>query len=165
MTKDINLPLTGKCSCGQVSYELNEAPLFTHACHCVDCQCSTGSAFVIHTLTTKSGFKISGETKSTTLPTGSGAGYDPHFCSKCGTFVWCEYHVAPKGFVVLRTGTLDKPHNIHPQAHIFTTQKLPWLSLPKDVPSFPEMYNRTETWPKASNQIMDRLVANATSNT
>ena len=51
MTKDIDLPLTGKCSCGQVSYELSEAPLFTHACHCVDCQCSTGSAFVIHTLT------------------------------------------------------------------------------------------------------------------
>ena len=161
MAIDIDLPLTGKCSCGLVRYELSEAPLFTHACHCADCQRSTGSAFVIHTLTTKSGFKISGETKSTTLPTGSGAGYDPHFSSKCGTFIWCEYHVAPKGFLVLRTGTLDKPNNVEPEAHIFTTQKLPWLPLPKDVPCFPEMYNRIETWPEASNQTMDRLVAKA----
>ncbi|MBH67276.1 MAG: aldehyde-activating protein [Rhodospirillaceae bacterium] len=161
MTKKIELPLRGGCSCGHVRYELSEKPLFTHACHCVDCQCSTGSAFVIHTLATKSGFKIRGKTNSTTLPTGSGAEYDPHFCSKCGTFVWCQYHIAPKGFVVLRTGTLDKPNNIQPEAHIFTTQKLPWLSLPKDVSCFPAMYNRTETWPKESNQKMDRLILEA----
>ena len=163
MLKENNLPLIGGCSCGQVRYELTEKPLFTHACHCTDCQRSTGSGFVIHTLTIKSGFKITGETKSTTLPTGSGAGYNPHFCPKCGTFLWCEYHVAPKGFVVLRTGTLDKPNDIQPQAHIFTKQKLPWLSLPENVPHFPEMYNRNETWPKESNQRMDRLAANSSS--
>ena len=64
-------------------------------------------------------------------------------------YEWCEYHAAPKGFLIVRTGTLDKQNNIHPEDHIFTTQKLRWLSLPKEIPSFQEMYNRNEPWPKA----------------
>ena len=30
--------IKGGCSCGQVRYQLTQDPLFTHACHCTDCQ-------------------------------------------------------------------------------------------------------------------------------
>ncbi len=158
MITEADLPLHGGCACGKVRYQLTETPLFTHACHCIDCQRSTGSAFVIHTLTTEEGFVITGDTKSTTLPTGSGAGYDPHFCVTCGTFVWCQYHRAVKGFIVVRTGTLDQAYKIAPQAHVFTKQKLSWLALPSNIPCFDEFYDAKQTWPTFSNEKLANLV-------
>src|SRR5262249_55623686 len=40
----------GGCSCGEVRYRLDSRPLFTHCCHCLNCQRQTGSAFVINLL-------------------------------------------------------------------------------------------------------------------
>ena len=40
----------GGCSCGEVRYRLTAEPMFTHCCHCLNCQRQTGSAFVINLL-------------------------------------------------------------------------------------------------------------------
>src|SRR5215203_302266 len=40
----------GGCACGAVRYRLTSDPLFTHCCHCLNCQRQTGSAFVINLL-------------------------------------------------------------------------------------------------------------------
>lgn len=40
---------TGRCECEALRYELGAVPLFTHACHCLDCQRRTGSAFSMTT--------------------------------------------------------------------------------------------------------------------
>ncbi len=40
----------GGCACGQVRYRLLSRPMFTHCCHCLDCQKQTGSAFAINAL-------------------------------------------------------------------------------------------------------------------
>ena len=40
----------GTCACGDVQFSLCSAPMFTHCCHCRDCQRQTGSAFVINGL-------------------------------------------------------------------------------------------------------------------
>jgi hypothetical protein len=40
----------GGCACGAVRYRLTSDPLFTHCCHCLNCQRQTGSAFVINVL-------------------------------------------------------------------------------------------------------------------
>lgn len=40
----------GGCACGAVRYRLASEPLFTHCCHCLNCQRQTGSAFVINLL-------------------------------------------------------------------------------------------------------------------
>ena len=37
--------LKGGCTCGKVKYSISEKPLFTQACHCVDCKISTGSSY------------------------------------------------------------------------------------------------------------------------
>ena len=59
-------PLSGGCACRQVRYKVVGEPLFTHACHCSDCQRTTGSAFVLHTVIAKDDLEIEGETKATT---------------------------------------------------------------------------------------------------
>ena len=60
------MALVGGCACGQVRYQINDDPLFTYACHCTDCQRTTGSAFVIHSTVAKVDFEIEGETQAAT---------------------------------------------------------------------------------------------------
>ena len=78
---------SGSCSCGFgfgfVKYSINEDPLFTQAYHCDDCKKSTGFALVMSSMILESCFKVEeGELDATTLPTGSGTGYEPFFCKK-----------------------------------------------------------------------------------
>ena len=42
--------ITGRCVCEDLRYELNGPPLFTHTCHCLDCQRKTGTAFAMTTI-------------------------------------------------------------------------------------------------------------------
>ena len=151
MTK--NIDYKGSCSCGAVKYSMNDLPLFTHACHCKDCKKSTGSAFVIHTITLENSFYIDGELEAATLPTGSGARYKPYFCKKCGTYIFCKYDMAP-GRIIIRTSTLDESENFPPQAHIFIRNKAFWINLDDKIPSFEGMYDREKLWPNVS---LDRL--------
>ena len=146
--------LKGSCGCENVKYTIKDKPLFTQACHCNDCKKSTGSAFVVHSMILENCFEVKeGELEATTLPTGSGAGYKPFFCKKCGTYIYCKYDMAP-GRVIIRTSTFDKPENFPPQAHIFIRSKASWFDLDDKIPSFESMYDRAKLWPKAS---LDRL--------
>lgn len=120
--------------------------MFTHACHCTDCQRTTGSAFVIHSVLLGDDLQVEGETKAGMLPSGSGAGCEIHFCAACGTYIWCRYLYHKVDVIALRVGTLDDTSQVSPQAHIFTRSKQPWLKLPEDVPAFEEALNRDAVW-------------------
>lgn len=144
------MALTGGCSCGEVTYEITDAPLFTQACHCTDCQRTTGSAFVVHAVLAEKDFAITGETRASQLSTGSGAGREHHFCPTCGTPIWVRYLYHQVPVIALRTGTLDDASQLPPQAHIFTRSKQPWVLLPGDAPAFEEGAARDEIWPAES---------------
>ena len=136
----------GGCACGRVRYVIDGTPVFAHACHCVDCQRTTGSAFLINIFVAKRDLQVVGETKANTLPTGNGSGRDLYFCPDCGTCLWTRYHKVPEGIVLVRGGTLDDTGSVKPQAHLFTKSKPPWVRLPDDVPVFAEGYDRSEVW-------------------
>ena len=40
----------GGCTCGEVRYRMETAPLIVHCCHCHWCQRETGSAFALNAL-------------------------------------------------------------------------------------------------------------------
>ena len=46
----MSVPREGGCACGEVRYRLKSEALFTHCCHCLNCQRQTGSAFVTNLL-------------------------------------------------------------------------------------------------------------------
>jgi len=144
------MSLTGRCACGAVHFVISDEPLFTHACHCTDCQRTTGSAFVVHLVVAEMDFEIEGGTQMSTVATGSGAGCDLHFCTQCGTYLWCRYRYHQVPVIAVRGGALDDTNQVRPQAHIFTRSKQAWLQLSDDVPSFLEAYGRDEDWPQAS---------------
>ena len=153
------MKLAGGCSCGKIRYKLLDSPLIVHACHCRDCQRITGSAFVINLWIERKLVETTGAPKSYRLAGGTGQHHDVFFCSNCGTYLWSFYHGAPGDALFVRAGTLDKPEAVAPDVHIFTRSKLPWLTLPKDVPAFKTFYSIDKIWTPESRERLRRNVA------
>ena len=117
--------LTGRCACGEVRYRLASEPIFTHCCHCLDCQRQTGSGFAVNAIIETDRVEIlSGTPEAIRVPTDSGYPHDIYRCPTCKTAVWSDYAM---GYVLfVRVGTLDDPSRITPDVHIYTRSKLPW---------------------------------------
>ena len=144
--------LSGACFCTAVRYRLTRAPMFVHCCHCRDCQKQTGSAFAINALIERSSIVLaegSTEPIRVTMKTDSGRPHDIYRCPECQSAVWSDY--SRRGVMVfLRVATLDGPHGIEPDVHIFTRSKLPWVQLPPGARRFEEYYDINREWPAES---------------
>jgi hypothetical protein len=81
------------------------------------------------------------------MPTDSGRPHDIHRCAACEVAVWSDYGRRP--FLrFVRATTLDEPHALAPDVHIFTRSKMPWVGLPPDIPAFEIFYSSAEEfWP------------------
>ncbi len=155
--------LEGGCACGAIRYALTASPLIVHACHCLDCQRLTGSAFVINVWIERRFVKVASPApKSFRLAGGTGQHHDVFFCSSCGTYLWSRYQIAPGDALFVRAGTLDTPAAVRPDVHIFTRSKLPWLELPEGVRAFPEGYKIEDVW---SAESKERLRLNTSART
>jgi hypothetical protein len=129
---------------------MTSAPMFVHCCHCLDCQKETGSAFAINALIEADRVELlSGEVAGIVMPTDSGRPHEVFHCTKCDSSVWSIYG-GVQAIRFLRTGTLDQPSALKPDVHIFTRSKLPWVTLPPDVPAFPVYYDSKALWPAES---------------
>src|SRR5215471_9820566 len=140
----------GGCACGSVRYRMTSAPMFVHCCHCRDCQRQTGTAFVLNALIETARVQIlGGELRRFEMPTDSGRSHGIYRCVACGTALWSEYGGVEK-LRFVRVGTLDDPHALKPDVHIYTRSKQPWIALPADVPAFEAYYDSKKVWPAAS---------------
>ena len=145
----------GGCACGEVRYRLTSDPLFTHCCHCLNCQRQTGSAFVINLLIEVDRVELlSREPQPVEVPRDDGSTQRIYRCPACQVAVYSEYGRPEVLFV--RGGTLDQPSGITPDVHIFTKSKVGWVTLPNGVPAFEVFYERKDLWPAAS---LERLEA------
>ena len=156
MTKII-VNKSGRCNCGDIRYELSSEPLFTHVCHCTECQRDSGGAFNMTLLVLSSSFRITaGNPHVSVILRKSGNEYEVISCGSCGCTL--AGNNMPAGEVmVVRPGTLDDTTWIKPQAHVWTKEKQNWVEIPEDVPSFEDGYDATQVWPK---QSLDRLENN-----
>jgi hypothetical protein len=139
----------GGCSCGAVRYRLAFDPLFTHCCHCLNCQRQTGSAFVINLLIEADRVELlAGDPRPVDVPRDDGSNQRIFRCPACQVAVFSEYGRPEVRFV--RGGTLDEPSGAAPDVHIFTRSKLEWVELPDSVPAFEVYYDSKALWPSAS---------------
>jgi hypothetical protein len=142
--------LEGGCACGGVRYRLESEPMFVHCCHCRDCQCQTGTAFVLNALIEADRMTmLSGTTAGFAMRTDSGRPHHIHRCTACQTALWSNYGGLTK-LRFVRVGTLDDPAAAAPDVHIFTRSKLPWVALPAGIPAFAAYYDAKAVWPAAS---------------
>ncbi len=153
----------GGCACGAMRYRLTEPPLIVNACHCRDCQRLTGGAFAVNIWIERRFVEADhARLRSVMLAAGSGKPHEVFSCPDCGTALWSKYHAVPGDTVLLRSGTLDHPEEVEPDAQIFTRSKRPWFALPAGIPAFETMYKIAEVWPEESRARLRRNIAGET---
>jgi hypothetical protein len=158
----VSVPREGGCACGAVRYRLTSEPLFTHCCHCLNCQRQTGSAFVINLLVEADRVKLlGGAPQPVGVPRDDGSKQTIFRCPTCQVAVFSQY--THPGVRFVRGGTLDDPSGITPDVHIFTRSKLSWVTLPDSVPAFEVYYDTQALWPAASLERLEALMASVNS--
>jgi hypothetical protein len=144
--------LEGGCACGTVRYRLGSPPMFVHCCHCRDCQRQTGSAFALNALIDADRvLLLSGNAEPIAVPTPSGKPHEIYRCSSCRVALWSIYGGVQK-LRFVRVGTLDDAAALKPDVHIYVRSKLPWVTLPENVPAFDSYYDSRKLWPAESLQ-------------
>jgi hypothetical protein len=147
----------GGCACGAVRYRLTSDPLFTHCCHCLNCQRQTGSAFVINLLIETDRVElVAGDPQPVDVSRDDGSTQRIFRCPSCQVAVFSQYGRPEVRFV--RAGTLDQPSTVEPDVHIFTRSKLPWIRLPDSVPAFDVYYDMKALWPAASLERLEAIM-------
>jgi hypothetical protein len=138
MVTEEAMPLIGGCRCGACQYVLDYVSIpITYACHCLDCQTMTGSAFAEHAVVPAQRFSIEGETIEWKHPNSQGKVTSQRFCAQCKTRIYSTNEGRP-GAVIVRMGTLDDSVLVRPSVHLWVKRKQPWVSLPPDAEAFEE---------------------------
>jgi len=141
--------LTGGCACGAVRYRLTSEPLIVHCCHCLNCQCQTGSAFVINLIIEADRVELlAGEPVAVEVPRDDGTTQPIYRCPDCEVALFSVYGSSKARFV--RGGTLDEPRSVVPDVHIYVRSKVDWVTIPPGAPAFDELYTIDDVWPESS---------------
>lgn len=148
----IGEPIVGGCQCESLRFELKARPLFTHACHCLNCRRRSGTAFGMSTTVLRDDLVVtSGEVLAKQISPRTTV----YQCAACGTTIYSGSTRFPSTYIV-RGGTFDDPNIVQPGAHLWIKRKHPWIVLPDDIPQFDEDCDINTTWPR---EALDRLDA------
>ena len=125
---------TGRCLCGNISYEFENAPAMTGVCHCKNCQRQAGSAFSTLAGVPKAEFVMKGEARVfMDGDTKSGNTVERYFCATCGSPIYSAIASQPDT-LFLKTGTMDDTAEFQPQFHAWSDTKQDWVALDEGVP-------------------------------
>ena len=119
------MKVTGRCHCGQISFEAEIDPAQVRICHCTDCQTLTGTAFRTTVPSLPSSFVLKSGTPKIYIKTAESGNTRVHaFCPECGTPIYAAAPGANLPSHGLRVGTLDRRAELRP-----TRQRLHSLEL------------------------------------
>ena len=119
--------LQGSCQCGHIRYTINGDPLTLYACHCLDCQAQSASAFGLSMWVNYDDFELRlGELSFWSTEADDGSKKQCAFCPNCGTRI---YHASDSSIISLKAGSLDEKSLLQPVAHIWTKRAHDWLGL------------------------------------
>ena len=83
------MKVSGRCYCGQISFEAEIEPDKVRVCHCTDCQTLSGSAFRTNVPVVQGTFVLKkGEPKTFLKSADSGNRIVHAFCPDCGTPIY-----------------------------------------------------------------------------
>jgi len=130
--------IEGGCRCGAVRYKLAlDALPPTYACHCLDCQTWSGSAFSQQTFVPEAALAVTGAVVVYEFTTPSGNTSTQRMCGVCHARIYNTNSARPN-VAVVRAGTMDRSNELGVVAHIWVKRKQPWLTLEDGVPAWPE---------------------------
>jgi hypothetical protein len=125
--------------------------MFVHCCHCTSCQRETGSAFAVNALIESAEVEtVKGAPHAVMTPSESGRGQQLWRCPQCEVALWSNYGGATDLLRFVRVGTLDQPHGLRPDIHIYARSRLPWVEIPDGALVVEAYYDSSEVWPEDS---------------
>ena len=130
------LPLTGRCLCGGVRFEVTEPPLVAGYCHCTRCQRRTGTASSAQARIAPGSLRVTaGEELLRAYEPPDGAA--KVFCSACGGALWSVgADGEPRG---VRMSAFDGDPGIRPSFRQYVAYAAAWEPIPDDgLERFPE---------------------------
>ncbi|KAF1849213.1 uncharacterized protein K460DRAFT_365118 [Cucurbitaria berberidis CBS 394.84] len=152
--------ITGSCVCNTVRYRLLTSPLYCYACHCADCQKSSGGAFGWFLNIEAYNISIISPTHPVIVAREKKPGaLDRHMeCPKCKTELWSN-NVLGTAICSIRVGTLDFPSLMEPDVHSYVGSKVEWIKLPEGAKTTEKEVNHKELWPKSSLKRLEICMA------
>ena len=129
------VPFSGRCQCGQLSYKCSVAPLFTVNCSCLDCQKTSGAAYVSTLRVPSSALEISGQVRRTERLGESGQTVENGFCEACGSRMFSFARSMPDSVGLFAT-SLDDQGWYRPMFSIYASRAPHWHVPDPAVPAF-----------------------------
>jgi len=130
--------LTGKCLCGDISFEANgDVPVMAN-CHCTDCRHSTGSAYATLMFVKESDVTLTGTPKTFQHKSDAGTTMTKSFCGDCGTPLFTQ-NSAREGMLGLRAGLIEEQAEFAPKVNVYVSSKMNATVLDDSLKAFEKM--------------------------
>jgi class 3 adenylate cyclase len=125
--------ITGRCMCGDVSYEISQPAMGTELCHCRMCQRFNSAAFSAWAVFPLESVRFTGTEpkcyKSSPIA-------ECGFCGNCGSSLTMRWIQQPSEILAILIPSLDHPEDFAPTRHVGTESHIPWLDMHDDLPRF-----------------------------
>ena len=121
--------LAGRCFCGAVRWKSNGAILWAAICHCIDCRRAASADYISWFGVQRSSLSWEGPRRLLQ----SSEGVFRSFCNSCGSPMSFETAVFPDQ-THLYANSLEDPSVYEPQAHIFWSERVPWINFLEQLP-------------------------------
>lgn len=119
--------LTGRCLCGDVSFEVTGSPKGASVCHCGQCRRQSGHVWASAHVP-KADLRIEGSIAWYEASPAARRG----FCPRCGAFLFWAAH--EEDTVSFALGALDAPTGLRLEKHIFTADKGDYYEIADGLP-------------------------------
>jgi hypothetical protein len=133
----LTLPLTGRCGCGAVAFEISRPLVAAAYCHCTRCQARTGTAVQASAKIEPGALRLTaGEMylRDWSPP----GGLSKTFCGECGSALFGR-DPETKEISIVRMAAIDGDPGVRPMARQFVAYAAPWEPIPDDgLPRFDE---------------------------
>ena len=121
-----------QCRCGQLKVRCEGEPGRISACHCLNCQRRSGSAFSYGAFFDEPAVTIGGEPKSWRSTSAAGRWTEANFCPTCGVTLFTRLEVLP-GVVCVAAGAFSDADFPSPGKLYWSSRRHRWLDLPDGI--------------------------------
>ena len=130
--------LSGKCLCGNISFNADTEIMRAANCHCTDCRGATGAAYATLLTVDEEALNISGAPKAYKHKAESGADLEKLFCPDCGSQMFARNSNRPNTLSI-RAGVLDQTSEVRPTFNVFLSSKFESTPVDPDLDGFDRM--------------------------
>lgn len=133
---EAGLILHGRCTCGEVTFTLENTFDYAYYCHCSRCRMRTGSAFAAIGGASIDKLQMTTGNKRLLIEGECSDGYGAR-CSRCFAFLFAA--VRGRQYVHVSLGVLAGTPSRLPDHHIYVASKAPWYSITDGLPQYDEL--------------------------